>query len=119
MTLRFDAHGRPIGLDWTVCNDGKNDTSVWTGVRDSPNHKPKSKRRDILNPGSGRGSNMRLPYETEERLLKMYKEGIRPLDIAEELGIAYGTIFKIVRRNGLSTITKIRQRRKSQFADAV
>lgn len=84
MTLRFDALGRPCGLDWaTVSAACPQDPSVWS---DASVVKPK---RQIS----------RLPDETETEILRLYMEGATVVAICEQTGVAPLTVSRVLDRN--------------------
>lgn len=106
MTLRYNEHGRPVGLDWTVCNDGNSRPEVW-GLR--PVRKSGKKRQPIMNPGIGRGGNSRLPVEIEEKIIEMYTvQEMAAIAIAKQLGSTAKTVFRVLRRNDIPTRTQSR-----------
>jgi DNA invertase Pin-like site-specific DNA recombinase len=105
VTLRYNDHGKPVGLDWSVCNDGNSQPEVWGFV---PKKKGK-KRQPIMNPGIGRGGNSRLPVEIEEKIIEMYTEKeMAAIAIAKELGSTAKTVFRVLRRNDIPTRTQSR-----------
>lgn len=55
----------------------------------------------------------RLTPEAEARIVKDYSAGIRVLDIAEQEGIAGGTIYSVLRSHGIEPGRHQRKRRTS------
>lgn len=106
MTLRYDTHGRPRGLDWTICNDGSNDISIWS-TWSRP--KPRRRRPDIKNPGSGRGQLQRLPADIESAIITMYQNEMKSaFDISKVYDITPKTVYRVLKRNDIPVRTMSR-----------
>ena len=100
MTLRFDANGKPVGLDWSVCNDGTDRPEVWKTWR-AP--KPKTVEEE----GEERAathSRQRIAPALEARIIRMYRdEGRSARECAEAAGVKPPTVFKVLKRNGIES----------------
>ena len=99
MTLRFDAHGRPRGLDWTVCNDGNPRPEVWdpTYLTRMTGNRPK--HPGTKNLGIGRGGNVWMGAELERQIIDVYtltKYG--PYEIANMFNFTQKTIYRVLKR---------------------
>jgi DNA-binding CsgD family transcriptional regulator len=104
VTLRYEK-GKPVGLDWTVCNDGQGDPSVWhTAIL--PSNEPKV-RRELKQAGIGRGGATRLASAVEEQVIELYRDERKSAkEIASIIGIQPATVFKVLRRNKVPTRSK-------------
>lgn len=105
MTLRFDANGKPVGLDWSVCTDGEQRPEVWKNWRArKPQEPQESGDEDQENRRPGP---QRLEASVERRVIRMYRdEELSALRIAREIGIQSATVFKVLKRNGVPTRTR-------------
>lgn len=101
MTLRYNDHGRPVGLDWTVCNDGKPNPRIWSDW--SQKLKSNKKRHpDTLNPGVGRGGNVWMGAEKEQQIIDVYENtNFGPYDIAEMFSITHKSVYRVLQRNDI------------------
>jgi DNA invertase Pin-like site-specific DNA recombinase len=98
MTLRYDEHGKPIGLDWNVCSDGTFRPEVWNwrapatkerGGEDEPADSPNHSRK-------------RLSPATEALIVRMYRdENKSARECALAAGVKPPTVFKVLGRNGV------------------
>lgn len=123
MTLRFDNHGRPRGLNWTVCNDGNPRPEVWGINALQPRRKkPGSKRREIMNPGVGRGGVQKFSDEKDALIVKMYLEDKLPAyKIAKAINSTPKTIWRVLKRNDVqkrtqSHVQKLRHKNERLYA---
>lgn len=93
MTLRFDALGRPCGLDWaTVSASCPQDPSVWS---DASVVKPKR-------------SDARLPDETETEIVRLYVEGTSVAETCRQTEVHALTVSRVLDRNGIERRTRPR-----------
>jgi hypothetical protein len=109
VTLRLDAHGRPIGLDWTVCNDGNPRPEIWSDwhLKVKAN---KKRHPDTLNPGIGRGGNVWMGAKMEAQIVDVYQNTrFGPYDIAEMFGITHKTVYRVLQRNDIPLRSKRRE----------
>lgn len=97
MTLRFNDRGKPVGLDWSVCNDGTSNPDIWGMKPKAP-----AKRSEPLESHS----RQRLTPGVERQVIRLYGEQKSALEISRELGIASASVFKILRRNDVPTRSK-------------
>lgn len=98
MTLRYDNHGRPIGLDWTVCNDGNPRPEVWSDWHQKLKAN-KAKHPFTINPGIGRGGNVWMGAEKERQIVDVYQNTrFGPYEIAEMFGITHKTVYRVLQR---------------------
>lgn len=101
MTLRYEDR-TPVGLDWSVCNDGNPNPEVWKAapvVKPKDEGEPKPARAKSDNP-----PNRRLSRATEMQVIRLYRDGLKSSKaVAQELGIQPATVFKVLKRNGIET----------------
>jgi hypothetical protein len=101
VTLRYDAHGRPVGLDWTVCNDGNPQPHIWSDWQQRLLER-KKKHPNTLNPGIGRGGNVWMGAEMERQIIDVYTmTRFGPYDIAEMFQITHKTVYRVLHRNDI------------------
>jgi hypothetical protein len=99
VTLRYDNHGRPVGLDWKVCNDGNPRPEIWSNWQ-APKKRRNRSRKPIMNPGIGRGGAKRFSPEKDALIVKMYVEDQMPAyKIAEVINSTPKTIWRVLKRN--------------------
>lgn len=118
--LRYDNHGRPIGLDWTVCNDGNPQPHIWSNWRPEKKRR-RGRKRPVMNPGVGRGGVHKFSPEKDALIVKMYTEELLPAYvIAERINSTPKTVWRVLGRNNIqkrtnSTVQKLRyqSRRKA------
>jgi hypothetical protein len=109
VTLRFDAHGRPRGLDWSVCNDGIPHPEVWSDWSQRF-REYKKKHPNTLNPGIGRGGNVWMGIKQERQIIDVYElTNFGPYAIAEMFGITHKSVYRVLERNDVP----LRSRRKA------
>lgn len=115
MTLRYDGHGRPVGLDWTVCNDGNPRPEVWSDwTPQRPWYRKARKKKRVANPGVGRGGVNKFSPEKDALIVKMYTEDLLPAyKIAEAINSTPKTVWRVLKRNHIqkrtsSTAQKLR-----------
>ncbi len=98
--LRYDNYGRPIGLDWTVCNDGNPMPGVWNSEYiNKLNAGKKPKHPYTLRPGIGRGGNVWMGAEMERQIIDVYENTtFGPYDIAAMFGITHKTVYRVLKR---------------------
>lgn len=97
MTLRSDEKGKPVGLDWSVCNDGTSSPEVWKQAARRIPAEPRDE--DAERPGP-----KRLAPAIEARVIRMYRDRLMSaLEIGRELGIQSATVFKVLKRNNVPT----------------
>lgn len=109
MTLRYDNHGRPIGLDWEVCNDGNPRPYIWSDfMRIAAGKKPK--HPNTIRLGIGRGGNVWMGLEKERQIIDVY-EGTEfgPQEIARMFDVTPKTVYRVLNRCGI----ELRSRRKA------
>lgn len=103
MTLRYDNHGRPIGLDWTVCNDGNPQPLVWDPdytLKLAQGKKPKHPY--TLRPGIGRGGNVWMGAELEAQIIDVYElTNHTPTEISRMFGFTLKTFYRVLKRNDI------------------
>lgn len=58
-------------------------------------------KESVGNTGTMRGYNTRIPKETEDKVVIKYNSGKSIVAIKDELGIARGTVYNVLRRRGL------------------
>lgn len=105
MTLRYDGYGRPVGLDWTVCNDGNPRPEIWSNWQ--PPQKRKRYPRAVRNTGVGRGGVHKFSPEKDALIVKMYTEDLMPAYmIAERINSTPKTIWRVLKRNHIQKRTK-------------
>jgi len=95
MTLRYQG-ARPVGLDWSSCNDGNEQPEVWQTL-------PKAKKREpkVTEPVTG-VSRQRLDNITEATVIRLYRDEQKSaLQVAKEVGIQSATVFKVLARHGV------------------
>lgn len=98
MTLRYNHLGKPIGLDWSVCTDGNPRPEIWGLKADTP--------KPARAPGVPRTRTQLTPV-IERQVIELYTEGQKSaLQIADQVGIASASVFKILRRNDVPTRSK-------------
>lgn len=87
MTLRFDSHGKPVGLDWdTLSANCPQDPSVWT-------------RASLVKSQRAAG---RLPDETETMIVRMHAEGMTAAEIAEAVEVNPMTVGVVLTRRDVT-----------------
>jgi hypothetical protein len=105
VTLRYDDQNRPVGLDWSVCNDGSSQPWVWSDW--SPANPKKKRRAPIKNPGVGRGGLTRISPHVERQVIERYTSTVEsPKETGKHFGISRQAVYKILRRNDIPTRTK-------------
>lgn len=103
MTLRYEGK-QPVGLDWSVCHDGTNDSRVWK-TANLPANEPKV--RSELKRAAGGGNKQRLAIEIENQIIVLYRDEKKSAkEIAEIVGIRPNTVFKVLRRNEVPSRSK-------------
>lgn len=108
--LKLDSHGRPIGLDWTICNDGKSRPEVWKYWHLTPNELRKLKHPLTINPGIGRGGNVWIGLELERQIIDVYQKTLFSVyEIAEMFGITHKTVYRVFKRCDIPLRTKRRE----------
>lgn len=103
MTLRFDERGKPAGLDWSSCTDGKPDPRVW--------RQPKEVAKALASCEAEnneerpeRASTKRLSPAVERSVIHMYRDEQKSaIQVGKALGIQPATVFKVLNRNGVAT----------------
>lgn len=101
MTLRFDAHRRPLGLDWTVCNDGNPRPEIWSDWYERV-RTHKKRHPNTLNPGIGRGGNVWMGAALERQIIDVYElTEFGPYAIAEMFGITHKSVYRVLDRNDI------------------
>lgn len=105
MTLRLDEHGKPIGLDWTVCTDGDPHPEVWTNWRPlKPKEPGVGQTIEEEQEGSQTRGRQRLSAATEALIIRMYRdEGKSSRECALAAGVKPPTVFKVLKRNGVES----------------
>lgn len=101
MTLRYDEHGKPVGLDWSVCTDGNSRPEVWTNWRP-----PKRQESDGTEPEERETthSRKRLAPAVEALIIRMYRDEKKSArECALAAGVKPPTVFKVLRRNGIES----------------
>ena len=145
MTLRYDAQGRPIGLDWaTISASCEQDPSVWSnaslvkpkrsGTRvpdetemlivrlhlDGMTAADIAQEADVsavtvsavldrheIRENRGRGTRQRTPDHIAQEVIRLYvDEGLAGAAIGERTGVRHATVYKILRRNGITVRTQ-------------
>lgn len=85
--FRYDAHGKPAGLDWDVLSANcPQDPSVWV-------------KGSLVNP---KRAGNRLPDEIEMRIVRMHLDGVPATEIAEELEISTPTVGAVLDRREIT-----------------
>jgi hypothetical protein len=98
--------GKPVGLDWSVHNDGSHDPTLWRKAsRISKDAEAKAARKrarpGVQNPGVGRGGARKHPAEVEQAVIEAYRAG-RPIpDITNAYPMSNKTVYRILDRNGV------------------
>lgn len=100
MTLRFDDRGRPVGLDWSVCNDGKSRPDLWETLP-----KAKTPSTSKVRSLTGRGRKTMEPAVVRS-VIELYRDNYSAVQIATQLGIASSSVFKVLRDNNVPTRSK-------------
>lgn len=104
MTLRYDEHGKPIGLDWTVCTDGNPRPEVWTNWRPPAARQRADGTTVEEEQERTTHSRKRLAPAVEAQIIRMYRDENKS---ARECAIATGvkppTVFKVLARNGIAS----------------
>lgn len=102
MTLRYGHDGKPVGLDWTVCNDGNPRPEVW-GEGLKQDRPPKEPKAVAVRPiGSTNYNGQRIPAEKEQEIIRLYtEEEMSGLNISKQVGVTVTTVFKSLHRNGV------------------
>lgn len=99
MTLRYDEHGKPIGLDWTVCTDGNPQPAVWTNWRPTAAKERGGEEQEDREPTHSR---QRLSPATEALIIRMYRDELKSArECAMAAGVKPPTVFKVLNRNGV------------------
>jgi DNA invertase Pin-like site-specific DNA recombinase len=97
MTLRYDDNGKPVGIDWGVCNDGNPRPEVWTNWRPAP-----KEQGDDEQENRPTHSRKRLSPATETLIIRMYRdENKSARECALAAGVKSPTVFKVLERNGV------------------
>lgn len=101
MTLRYGHDGKPIGLDWDVCNDGNPQPELWGGTLRSD--KPKEPKAVKISPvGSTNNNGQRIASEKEQEIIRLYtEEEMSGSQISKLVGCTVTTVFKSLHRNGV------------------
>lgn len=103
MTLRYNNRGKPVGLDWSVCNDGNPQPEVW-GMNPAP--RPKL-TKEIKPVGEKNPNGQRIPAEKEREIIRLYTEQqLSGLQVAARVGVSVVTVFKSLDRNGIEVRPK-------------
>jgi transposase-like protein len=103
VTLRFDEHGKPIGLDWSVCNDGNPTPQIWMDWRP---RRAKAGGQTVEQEAEGRQTHdrKRLSPATEALIIRLYRdENKSARECAETAGVKSPTVFKVLARNGIAS----------------
>lgn len=108
--LRYDNHGRPVGLDWTVCNDGNPRPEVWKYWFLTRDQRRKLKHPLTINPGIGRGGNVWMGAEKERQIIDVYQNTLYgPYEIADMFGITHKTVYRVLKRCDIPLRSKRRE----------
>ncbi len=108
MTLRYDANGKPVGLDWGVCTDGTSRPEVWSNWRSRKPKEPGEEQEGRTAPSYSRA---RISPATERQIIRMYTtEGRTAREIAEAAGVKMPTVFRVLKRNGVPPRGRTAQR---------
>lgn len=101
MTLRYE-DGKPAGLDWNVCYDGKYDENVWRKANDL---KPKPIRR-IPKSTTGQGRKQ-TPMDVQLEMVRLYTEEKLSINqIAAKIGSVNSTVMRYLQRHNVKTRSK-------------
>lgn len=115
MTLRFDPHGKPVGLNWSLLTDGSWHPEVWTDWRPP---KPRAKADNTTVEEEARTpkpTRLRLSAATERQIISKYTDDrLSALEIAAQLGIRPSTVYKVLRRRGVPTRSRSESMRMSK-----
>ena len=124
MSFRYDHKGKPVGLDWSVCNDGSARPDVWRMAGLRPNE-PKV-RADLeqaaerTGNAEGHAARQRLSRAIERKVINMYVDDeMSALQIGREIGIQAATVFKVLKRNHVPTRSRSEGMRLSRARRAV
>lgn len=117
MTLRI-VGGKPVGLDWGVCNDGNENPSIWSGKsKKAPKPKPVSEKPTKQKAIADRAQALRLAVEIEAEILVMYRDELQPATrIAKHFNISHQTVYKVLQRNNVPVRSKS-EAKKLLFAE--
>lgn len=104
MTLRYDDNGKPIGLDWTVCNDGNPRPEVWTNWR-PPAPKERADGTTVEEEQERTThSRKRLSPAVEAQIIRLYRDEHKSArECAMATGVKPPTVFKVLNRNGIAS----------------
>lgn len=101
MTLRYDEHGKPVGLDWSVCTDGNPRPEVWTNWRPPKRQDGTGEEQEEREPTHSR---KRLAPVVEALIIRMYRDEKKSArECALAAGVKPPTVFKVLRRNGIES----------------
>lgn len=102
MTLRYDQHGKPIGLDWTACTDGTFRPEVWNWRASATKERGTSHAGEDEQTDGPNHSRKRLSAATEALIIRMYRdENKSARECALAAGVKPPTVFKVLGRNGV------------------
>jgi hypothetical protein len=105
MTLRYEDR-IPVGLDWSICNDGSpHRPEVWKAAAapakpkdDGELAEPKPPKAESTN------SRKRLSQAIEQKVIRLYRDELKSSKVvAGALGIQPATVFKVLARNNVPT----------------
>lgn len=104
MTLRYGHDGKPVGLDWSVCNDGKPRPEVWQAFSTPAKSKQAKAVRKPKEPREGQASRNRTAPEIEQQIITLYRDHKLPAnEVGRRCGLTAVTVFKVLKRNGVTT----------------
>jgi len=104
--FRYDVHGRPIGLDWTVLSANcPQDPSVWVSASLVKEKRPGTK----------------IPNETETLIVRLHRDGMSAADIAQTVDVSAVTVSAVLDRNDVreNRGRGTRQRTPEHVADEI
>ena len=104
MTLSYNDHGKPIGLDWSTHTDGNPRPEVWTSWRPPAPKERSADQTEGDEQTRTTHSRKRLAPATEALIIRMYRDEEKSArECALAAGVKPPTVFKVLNRNGIES----------------